>query len=119
VICFYLYARPMPIGIAGCSSQEIESTGASECEEIAIVPLEVIKSQLERILVTAACDEDSRSDGGAHIATSPVMLLVIGIILLALWLLGVVAFKVTKGLIHVALVVALIVIIIHFLNGGR
>jgi hypothetical protein len=46
------------------------------------------------------------------------MLLVIGIVLLVLWLLGVVAFKVTKGLIHVALVVALIVIVIHFLNGG-
>jgi hypothetical protein len=41
----------------------------------------------------------------------------IGIILLVLYLVGLLAFKVTAGLIHLVLVVAVIMIIVHFVRG--
>ena len=46
------------------------------------------------------------------------MLLVIAIILLILWG-GGFALHVAGGLIHIVLVVALIVFVLHFLRGGR
>jgi hypothetical protein len=47
------------------------------------------------------------------------MFLTIGIILLVLWLLGFVLLKKTVGaLIHIVLVIAVIVLAIHFLRGG-
>jgi Family of unknown function (DUF5670) len=45
------------------------------------------------------------------------MLLTIGIILLILWLLGFFAFHVGSGLIHIILIVAVIVIVLHLLRG--
>jgi hypothetical protein len=45
------------------------------------------------------------------------MLLTIGIILAILWLLGVVAFHVTTGLIHLVIIVAVILLIMHFVRG--
>lgn len=47
------------------------------------------------------------------------MLLTIAIILLILWLLGFIAFHVTAWFIHVLIVVAIIVFILHFVTGGR
>ncbi len=47
------------------------------------------------------------------------MLAAIAIILLIAWLLGLVAFHVTSGLIHILLVVAIIVFILHFITGRR
>lgn len=47
------------------------------------------------------------------------MLLTIAIILLILWALGLFAFHVTSGLIHLVIVVAIIVAILHFVRGGR
>jgi hypothetical protein len=47
------------------------------------------------------------------------MLLTIAIILLVLWLLGLVAFHVTAWFIHILIVVAIIVAILHFVRGGR
>lgn len=47
------------------------------------------------------------------------MLGIIGIILVVLWLLGFFAFHVGGGLIHLLLVIALIVIIVHFVTGRR
>lgn len=47
------------------------------------------------------------------------MLLTIAIILLILWALGLFAFHVTSGLIHIIIVVAIIVAILHFVRGGR
>ena len=44
------------------------------------------------------------------------MLLTIGIILLILWLLGFFAFHVGSGLIHLILIIAVIVIIVHLLR---
>jgi hypothetical protein len=47
------------------------------------------------------------------------MFLTIGVILLVLWLLGFVLLKKTVGaLIHIVLIVAVIVLAIHFLRGG-
>lgn len=45
------------------------------------------------------------------------MLLTIGIILAVLWLLGVVAFHVTAGFIHLVLVIAVVLLIVHFIRG--
>ena len=47
------------------------------------------------------------------------MLLTIAIILLVLWLLGVFAFKVTATLIHLLLVAAIVVGLIHLFRGRR
>ena len=47
------------------------------------------------------------------------MLMTIAIILLILWVLGVFAFKVTAGVIHLLLVVAIIVGLIHLFQGQR
>jgi hypothetical protein len=47
------------------------------------------------------------------------MFLTIGVILLVLWLLGFFLLKKTVGaLIHIVLVIAVIVLAIHFLRGG-
>jgi hypothetical protein len=47
------------------------------------------------------------------------MFLTIGLILLVVWLLGFVLLKKTVGaLIHIVLIIAVIVLAIHFLRGG-
>ncbi len=45
------------------------------------------------------------------------MLLTIALILAVLWLLGVFAFHVAGGLIHIVLVIAVIALILHFVRG--
>ena len=47
------------------------------------------------------------------------MLLTIAIIILILWALGLFAFHVTSGLIHILLVIGIIVLIWHFVAGRR
>ena len=47
------------------------------------------------------------------------MLLTIAIILLILWALGVFAFHVASGLIHILLIVGIIVLIWNFIAGRR
>ncbi|HEY8825623.1 MAG TPA: lmo0937 family membrane protein [Candidatus Limnocylindria bacterium] len=47
------------------------------------------------------------------------MLLIIAGVILVLWLLGLVAIPATGGLIHILLIVALVVIVAHFLGIGR
>ncbi len=47
------------------------------------------------------------------------MLLTIAIILLVLWLLGLIAFHVTAWFIHILIVVAVIVAVLHFVRGPR
>ena len=47
------------------------------------------------------------------------MLLTIGLILLVLWGLGLIAFHVTGGLIHILVVLALISFIFHVVRGPR
>jgi Family of unknown function (DUF5670) len=45
------------------------------------------------------------------------MLATIAVVLIVLWLLGFFAFHVTTSLIHAVLVVGLIVLVLHFLQG--
>ena len=45
------------------------------------------------------------------------MLLTLAIILLIAWLLGMVAFHVTAWFIHVLIVIAVIVAVLHFMRG--
>jgi hypothetical protein len=45
------------------------------------------------------------------------MLATIAVVLIVLWLLGFFAFHVSTGVIHLALVVGLIVLVLHFLRG--
>ena len=47
------------------------------------------------------------------------MLLTLAIILLIAWALGLFAFHVTTSFIHVLIVIAIIVAILHFMRGGR
>jgi hypothetical protein len=47
------------------------------------------------------------------------MLLTIAAILLILWLVGLVAFKTVGALIHILLVIALIMLVLHFVTGRR
>ncbi len=47
------------------------------------------------------------------------MLLTIAIILIVLWALGLFAFHVTSGLIHIVLVIGIIVLIWNFVAGRR
>ena len=47
------------------------------------------------------------------------MLLTIALILFVLWALGFFAFHVAGGLIHLILIIAVIVIVLHFIRGGR
>ena len=47
------------------------------------------------------------------------MLLILAIILLVAWLLGFLVFHVTTSLIHLIVVVAIILFILHFIRGGR
>lgn len=46
------------------------------------------------------------------------MLGIIAAVLIALWLLGFLAFHVTAAFIHVALVVGLILLVVHFMRRG-
>ena len=46
------------------------------------------------------------------------MLVVVACVLFVLWLLAVLAFRVTKGIIHLVLIIAIIAIIVHFVRGG-
>jgi len=47
------------------------------------------------------------------------MLLILAIILLIAWLCGFLVFHVTSGLIHIIVVVAIILFILHFVRGRR
>jgi hypothetical protein len=47
------------------------------------------------------------------------MLLAIALVLFILWALGFFAFHVAGGLIHLVLVIAVIVVIIHLIQGRR
>jgi hypothetical protein len=47
------------------------------------------------------------------------MLMTIGLVLLVLWALGLFAFHVTTGVIHVLIVLAVIAIVMHLVRGNR
>ncbi|MGB2669761.1 MAG: lmo0937 family membrane protein [Candidatus Acidiferrum sp.] len=47
------------------------------------------------------------------------MLGIIAAFLIICWLLGLFAFHVTSGLIHIVLVVGIILLILHFVSGRR
>lgn len=47
------------------------------------------------------------------------MLALIGAIVIIAWLLGMTAFHVTAGVIHVALVVGIILVVMHFVTRSR
>ena len=47
------------------------------------------------------------------------MLGLIAAVLIICWLLGLFAFHVTGGLIHIVLVVGLILLVLHFVSGRR
>lgn len=44
------------------------------------------------------------------------MFLIIAVVLIVCWLLGMFVFKITKGVIHLVLVIAIIAICVHFLR---
>lgn len=42
---------------------------------------------------------------------------ILAAVLLVLWLLGFLAFHVTSGLIHIALVIGIVLLVLHFVRG--
>ena len=44
------------------------------------------------------------------------MLLIVGVALIAFWLLGLVMFKITKGVIHLVLLIAIVALVMHFMR---
>ena len=46
------------------------------------------------------------------------MFLIVAIILFVLWLAGVLFFKVTKGIIHLILIIAIVAVVLHFVRVG-
>jgi hypothetical protein len=47
------------------------------------------------------------------------MLATIAAILIVMWLLGLFAFHVTTGFIHIVPVVGIVLLVLHFFRGGR
>lgn len=47
------------------------------------------------------------------------MFATIAAVLVVLWLLGFLAFHVTAGFIHLLLVLAVVMVVLHFMRGGR
>lgn len=47
------------------------------------------------------------------------MFLTLAIVLFVLWALGFFAFHVASGLIHILVVIAVIMLVLHFVRGGR
>lgn len=47
------------------------------------------------------------------------MFLAVAVVLFILWLLGFFAFHIAGGLIHILLIIAIIAIIVHFVQGRR
>jgi hypothetical protein len=47
------------------------------------------------------------------------MFLAIAVILLILWLLGFLAFHITTAAIHIVLIIAIILVVLHFFRGRR
>jgi hypothetical protein len=58
-----------------------------------------------------------RGAGRNYSEEAAIMLLILAIVLLVAWLLGLVAFHVTAWFIHLLVVVAVIVAILHFVRG--
>jgi hypothetical protein len=52
----------------------------------------------------------------AKVPEVQIMLLAIGAVLLVLWGLGYIAYRVTSGLIHLLLIIGLILLVLHFLR---
>lgn len=48
-----------------------------------------------------------------------IMLAILAAVFIVLWLFGFLAFHVTSSLIHIALVVGIVLIVLHFLRGRR
>jgi uncharacterized membrane protein len=63
--------------------------------------------------VTEPAQRNNRFEKGEQ------MLAMLAAILIALWLLGFMAFHITTGFIHIVLVVGLVMLVLHFLRGGR
>jgi fatty acid desaturase len=60
-----------------------------------------------------------RKEVDAFLKEKQPMLLTIALILFVLWALGFFAFHLAGGLIHLILIIAVIVIVLHFIRGGR
>lgn len=47
------------------------------------------------------------------------MLMTIAAMLVVLWVLGFVVFKVTSAVIHLLILIAVVMLVLHFIRGGR
>jgi hypothetical protein len=63
-------------------------------------------------------EEHDRSCSHAQKQGEENMLGIIAAVLIVLWLLGYFAFHVTAGVIHIALIVGLVLLVLHFMRGS-
>jgi hypothetical protein len=47
------------------------------------------------------------------------MLGLIAMVLIVMWLLGFLAFHISTGLVHILLVIGIVLLVLHFVRGGR
>lgn len=62
---------------------------------------------------------DCGACGAGRVEKKAAMLLAIAAILLVLWLFGLIAVPTAGALVHVLLIIAVIVVVMHFLGVGR
>lgn len=67
-------------------------------------------------MVTNACCASRDSVGNTNIGL--LMLAIIGLLLIVLWVLGLVL-HIAGGLIHLVLLVAIVLVVLHFLTGAK
>lgn len=65
------------------------------------------------------CANIERTQFRAQKKGEEIMLGLIAAVLIICWLLGLFAFHVTSGLIHIVLIVGLILLVLHFVSGRR
>jgi len=74
---------------------------------------------LVQVVVAGRPAADHRATAALRPLVEVVVLLIVAAVLAVLWLLGVVAFHITAFAIHLLLIIAVIVVIAHFVTRGR
>jgi len=74
---------------------------------------------LDQVVAAGRPAADHRSTAALRPLVKVVVLLIVAAVIAVLWLLGVVAFHITAFAIHLLLIIAVIVLIAHFVTRGR
>ncbi len=107
--------------VTGCSSGPLPPGGPATARPSRPPP--VFHSHAGRHLVpvvaTSRPAADHRSTAALRPLVEVIVLVIVAAVLAVLWLLGAVAFHITAFAIHLLLIIAVIVVIAHFVTRGR